>query len=640
MITAIERYVNQALKHSERWAWLSILVLVIAGGCRSDEPLVGNIEADKTGLRATFTLFADGPDRSTRAPADSETNINYIEGENYENYIGLPERDFRFFFFGEDNKYKGQLTVEEIVPVGNNPGTIRYEVNGEIDKELKNQTVKIMALANWGVYPDTLYLKGKDIVDGEARSIADVAQWGVFNYDPTHNLPSADNKIPMYGITNPIKLEFVELGTSTIFDAGQIHLLRAWVKIEVLQATKDQEIDGQTLESAKVVYYNTKGYCAPSGILTEDDYVNSESNYTILPHIPKDAEIAEQVIELIPSADGTRFIGYVPEFLNTAQDVTTAYLKVKFNQSEKEDELLFCNYDANGKAIPGEHFDLLRNNWYRYTVTKKLDLNVEVQVIPYKEVELSPEFGLGGDYPLSPIYNDVGELMYWLDPITGILYNNMWREQKVHPALLHDLSSDPITGYMIVRDDNNVFLCFSKYIGQPASGTDDNAASDESGDSSGEIGSDHNDYAFDTVTEIDCPLSNRIFWEKDGETWRYLPIRIASDKVTLYWHLEGNSVHYSPDGKHKINNPFNQALLDERIDTDKNWPAIPILKYVKYKELETDPEEVLGYFRLSDRQWVEYIETVPDGEDHWRVAASGPWPLDAKAPWETENSNQ
>ena len=45
--------------------------------------------------------------------------------------------------------------------------------------------------------------------------------------------------------------------------------------------------------------------------------------------------------------------------------------------------------------VPGEHFDIARNNWYKFnvTVTAK-DLDWTVEVIPFTPVDLKPDYGL------------------------------------------------------------------------------------------------------------------------------------------------------------------------------------------------------------------------------------------------------
>ena len=52
---------------------------------------------------------------------------------------------------------------------------------------------------------------------------------------------------------------------------GTVHLLRAMAKVEVSCKTS-----GWTLEKVELLRYNATGYCAPSGVYSQDDYVKGK----------------------------------------------------------------------------------------------------------------------------------------------------------------------------------------------------------------------------------------------------------------------------------------------------------------------------------------------------------------------------
>ena len=88
------------------------------------------------------------------------------------------------------------------------------------------------------------------------------------------------------------------------------------------------------------------------------------------------------------------YVLYVPEYSNLtspASDPTPpSIIEISFNKGFGDTRTItFRNGDAP--------CDILRNVWYRFIVTKKSeesDIQVEVDVLPYRVIELNPDFGL------------------------------------------------------------------------------------------------------------------------------------------------------------------------------------------------------------------------------------------------------
>lgn len=95
--------------------------------------------------------------------------------------------------------------------------------------------------------------------------------------------------------------------------------------------------------------------------------------------------------------DERKWVVYVPEYSNTAPGAQVARIKVVFKDSfnsspDKPEFIDFKLYNEPGQPV----FDILRNYCYRYVVSKlseNQNLNLEVQVKPYGQVELRPGFG-------------------------------------------------------------------------------------------------------------------------------------------------------------------------------------------------------------------------------------------------------
>lgn len=118
----------------------------------------------------------------------------------------------------------------------------------------------------------------------------------------------------------------------------------------------------------------------------------------------------------------------------------------------------------------GNAFDVRRNYYYRFTVSRKFDataeLKVTVQVVPYSQVVLDPSFGLIIGKGFMPIFNDLGVIVYYYDPETGQYYRDIEGTQPVEQPY-PGFSEDPVEGWAIVRDDQGNFRYYQdKNTGQ------------------------------------------------------------------------------------------------------------------------------------------------------------------------------
>lgn len=216
------------------------------------------------------------------------------------------------------------------------------------------------------------------------------AACGRYAYTPPFRL--GERLIPFYGVKLCEGVTFIrDLQT----DLGTIHLLRAMAKIEVACVTPGWNISGVALQR-----YNAAGYCAPSGVYGFGDY--SWPDYVGTLHLVGDRNDAEpKSLDFAPSAQGT-FVAYVPEYRNLAGGTTgvraqdAAELRVTFRESgDKEYPVEFKYYTSvpAGSRL-GDPFDIRRNYYYKFTITKAAEPLIVVDVYPYEEVELDPGFGL------------------------------------------------------------------------------------------------------------------------------------------------------------------------------------------------------------------------------------------------------
>ena len=257
-----------------RMALVALFPLLFIG-CGSDDNTTV-VSAPVGTCQVGLDIVVDGSDASPATRAARTPVGDYLPGEGYENYIDIPGNNFRFLFFTADDKYIGRVRVESVVPTATLASSKRYYVLGGIDKDLVDdivgKSVKIVTLANWGNdnYENLELVKGK-------TTIADVCEKGVYKY-VSGNFPSPLHPIPLYGVTNAMTLNFDALNLARI---GTIHLLRAVAKVE-LELTR---ASGQVIEWVKLSRYHTQGYCAPTGAVSQNDYVhgNYDKDYVNTP---------------------------------------------------------------------------------------------------------------------------------------------------------------------------------------------------------------------------------------------------------------------------------------------------------------------------------------------------------------------
>ena len=362
-------------------ALVAALLCATLPSCRrtADEPSLPEAEtAVQVGFRISLGALG-GAARATRADGYDDGR-----GVDYENHIDFEHGSYRFLFFDLQNRYLASFTPTRLRPV--EFGAFRskvYEVGGTIPKPLP-EDFKVVVLANWPDYPDGLTVGVTTI-----EQICSAA-CGRYAYTPPFRL--GERLIPFYGVKLCEGVTFIrDLQT----DLGTIHLLRAMAKIEVACVTPGWNISGVALQR-----YNAAGYCAPSGVYGFGDY--SWPDYVGTLHLVVDRNDAEpKSLDFAPSAQGT-FVAYVPEYRNLAGGTTdvraqdAAELRVTFRESgDKEYPVEFKYYTSvpAGSRL-GDPFDIRRNYYYKFTITKAAEPLIVVDVYPYEEVELDPGFGL------------------------------------------------------------------------------------------------------------------------------------------------------------------------------------------------------------------------------------------------------
>lgn len=336
----------------------TVLLAFTLGACNimDDSPCTDEPASVGTSVQVGFTLTTG--EVSSRAVPEGEE-----PGSGYENYIDIEGEDFRILLFDAANKYLTTFEPTIIRATDDSQYPQTYYVEGELPEAYSN--FKLVVLANWGkdAYPTNLE-EGVTTIDKVCTS--------TYTYNAANNtsiIPSAENKIPMYGVKTCTETLRADLLT----DLGTVDLLRAMAKIEV-----KCNAEGFKLGGVKLHRYNTKGYCAPTGVdddtKTDWEYENDEvCKHNV--HIPANS-ISTSELNFEPTADG--FIAYVPEFDNTTNVSERTYIEVSLLYADDESpvtlgetNIYFCLYDeATGTPTANTDFDIVRNHWYTYTINK------------------------------------------------------------------------------------------------------------------------------------------------------------------------------------------------------------------------------------------------------------------------------
>lgn len=371
-----------------------ILCAAVAAGCTDRSDDIPSVPA--AGFRAGFyiTTAATNNPSLSRAPQPG----TYEPGTADENYIDIDGKDFAIYFFDSSDAYAGSLTNVLITPADSDGRYKTYYVSGTVsdaDVATLSGNLKVVVLANWGDYPTlTSGAPLSRIASHTPAAMTAMASWR----------PGRDGYIPMFGVSDLITGVSFSDGWQT--DLGTIHMLRALAQIRVRE---DVSGGGLRIRSLRLTRANTAYMRAPAGVTTQDDYVkgNYAGDYYHTPSIPAaPAEVSD--VEMQRDADGVYRL-YVPEYRNIASGTPTrpldsrTRLAVVFETESQVRYVDFKYYDAPPEwsgAAAGDHFDILRNNIYDYTLTHidgDTEMTVEVDVIPYSEVKLKPEFGLERD---------------------------------------------------------------------------------------------------------------------------------------------------------------------------------------------------------------------------------------------------
>ena len=320
------------------------------------------------------------------AQAETGTPDGYVAGNENENYLDIPNDNYRIYFFDKEDKY-----ITRFVPMGvypTNEERTEYEVLGLTPADIMDLTdFKVVMLANWAAYPEPVAgsTTTSDLCEAAEAQYASCLTKTETDAATDQNLVTSigpdiatGKLIPFFGLHHYTGVNIVK-GKRTELNEP-IAMLRAMAKIEVIV-----DVKGVSVTDIGLRGYNDNGYCAPAGIVEHGDYDHSGNwnlDYVKTPHLIEgvnETDSEKRFMHLLrrteKAADGTsteKWIAYVPEYRNTGAGDYKSRIEFKLDIQDTLHEIYFADYNTDGKINenPAYH-DILRNNCYRFTVTLK-----------------------------------------------------------------------------------------------------------------------------------------------------------------------------------------------------------------------------------------------------------------------------
>ena len=343
-----------------------MLATVLFGSCNLEDTLFPEQECEngKKDVNVRLILSMMGGDGVSRALTDSPTE-DYLDEEPLGNEYYINPYDVEVLIFNA----KTDAFVERASMVRATPANTyhEYQLNGTLTQVEKDVNYYIVVLAN---------LNGASYCNNFSTPTATTMTkflegltYTGYDKDFTSKIINEDaaGRIPMWGIT-----------TTTLQDGITISLdlLRAMAKVKVVMEDNDYSLSGATLNIA-----NKGGSVAPFVV---NGIMDGNTNRVKDIHIPNPAPgTITQDLNFTHDSKDNGYVIFIPEYNNrSATEATIALSIVDANKDSVNlsgnNLLYFRNYseviDGDITYNKGEKFDIIRNYYYHYTVTK---VNVE-----------------------------------------------------------------------------------------------------------------------------------------------------------------------------------------------------------------------------------------------------------------------
>lgn len=356
-------------------ALLSFAPLLVLAGCAGDDGVVSPEVNGTTASYVTFRVVVNRPvvtNAASRAVPDVDAALNW--GDAYGSEYGvdfdnaLIKQEFNVFITNSGGEAITKLTNLLCYETASADGEVTFNFSAEIPqnsiatlKALNDAKIHIAANCNPG-----------DRLDGDLTFTSGGQPSGSFY------------SIPMWGVKS---FDFTKLNPGHN-DAGEIKLLRAMAKVEILIST-DPFNHIQSLTSARVENVGTQGYLLPQ------DWQNANETTAVTFQQSLRPLTSNGTFDNLIASDN-KIVFYLPETENNGGNakITLGYtINDGGKNTSKSSEIKFSRY-TDGQPSATDYHSIVRNHLYRFEVfyggATADKFEIKYTVCPWKEYTVNP----------------------------------------------------------------------------------------------------------------------------------------------------------------------------------------------------------------------------------------------------------
>lgn len=387
---------------------------------------------------AECVMSVDEPHTVTFTVALDQQRTKAAWDEEYPSEAGVPfdfrlvPEDLRVVVYAQNGERVGVIQDLDYWPL--NEAHTEFQFIGQIPAEFveyynqhsESQKYRFMVLANCG---DNL--SGIEYI----------------TYSQAQLDPASENAaIPMWGVK---EADVSPLLQNDNLNIGDIWLLRAAAKIEVMLSDALKNEGRTVINSATLKYYNQTGYTLPSGWsqATDTKTLDQEKCFRVYRH-------AAVNLPFIKDEKTGNYFVYVTEYDNINYSGERNKISLEFTIDEEvklfEDAISFCDY-TDGKPQDGSDYNIVRNHIYEFEILNIAGDNI---ILEYEVADwVTEDWGNGLEY-------EEHELTYptYHNPVVPVRYLTSTPEQIKE----FTITEKPVMSYS--GDSNNpesgAFECY------------------------------------------------------------------------------------------------------------------------------------------------------------------------------------
>ena len=384
---------------------------------------------------AECIMSADEPHTVTFTVALDQQRTKAAWGEEYPSEAGVPfdfrlvPEDLRVVVYAENGERVGVIQDLDYWPL--NETHTEFQFIGQIPAEF---------VEYYNQHSESTYYRFMVLANcGDNLSGIEYITYSQAQLDPA----SENAAIPMWGVK---EADVSPLLQDNNLNIGDIWLLRAAAKIEVMLSDALKNEGRTVINSATLKYYNQTGYSLPSGWsqATDTKTLDQEKCFRVYRH-------AAVNLPFIKDEKTGNYFVYVTEYDNINYSGERNKISLEFTIDEEvklfEDAISFCDY-TDGKPQEGSDYNIVRNHIYEFEILNIAGDNI---VLEYEVADwVAEDWGTGLDWE-----EHVLEYPTYHNPVVPVSYFSSNPETYV-------ITENPVMSYSGNQNDleANAFECF------------------------------------------------------------------------------------------------------------------------------------------------------------------------------------